>query len=94
MPHAEAPVWNWPWGLRREGVGGRVEEGGVVERGDLEVVERGFLDGEGGGRESQGRQAKASPEMRRRPALLVIFTPLERWKPVGRQASIEAAGAG
>ncbi len=84
MPHAEAPVWNWPWGLRRVGVGGRVEE----------LVERGFLEGEGGGRESQGRQANASPEMRRRPALLVIFTPLERWKPVGRQASIEAAGAG
>lgn len=66
----------------------------IVEGGFLKLVEGGFLEREGGGRESQGRQAKASPEMRRRPALLVIFTPLERWKPVGRQASIEAAGAG
>lgn len=45
---------------------------------------------------SQGRHAKASPDMSRRPVIVVVpsFTPLSRWNPVGRQASIVAVGAG
>jgi len=43
---------------------------------------------------SQGRQAKAWPEMRRRPVVWVSFMPEERWKPVGRQASMLVVGGG
>lgn len=43
---------------------------------------------------SQGFQPKASPERRMQPLPPVIFIPLSRWKPWGRQASMEVVGAG
>lgn len=81
MPREVGGRENWERGVRSVG---RVGGGG------LEVEEGGE------GAASQGRQAKASPDMRRRPVMVVVpsFTPLSRWKPVGRQASIVAVGAG
>lgn len=43
---------------------------------------------------SQGRHANASPDTSSRPAPPVILTPLSRWNPSVRQASMEAVGAG
>lgn len=43
---------------------------------------------------SHGRHANASPDTSSRPVPPVILTPLSRWKPSGRQASMEAVGLG
>lgn len=41
---------------------------------------------------AQGDQSKASPPTSMMPLDPVVFVPLERWKPVGVQASMELAG--
>ena len=51
-------------------------------------------DGADEGDASQGRQLKASPAIKRHPLPPVILTPLSRWKPSLRQASMAVVGGG